>query len=131
MNGRKEGPLDLWSADLPAWEDCCQGELGQMVDRMRTVRRRRFLSQASVAALTLAVTGAGISFAGYRWWLSGDYRYGGIACSEVMRLLPKYHAGELDAQLSRQIAIHLEQCPDCGPAYRRMIQDDHAALARS
>ncbi len=108
MNGRKEG-LDAWAA-------CCQGELLQMVDLMRTVRRRRFLKQASVAALALAGMGAGICFAGYRGWLSDR-----ITCSEVMQLLPKYRAGQLDTQLSRQIALHLEQCPDCGPGDRQMI----------
>ncbi len=52
-----------------------------------------------------------------------EYRYGGIACSEVKPLLPDYLAKKLDAELVRKIDVHLTECPDCRPMYRRMVKE--------
>lgn len=89
-----------------------------MVTRARTQQRRRVLKKLGGAAAGLLVLGSG----GYvvSRWLSEprEYRYGGIACSEVMRLLPDYREEKLGAVLSEKIAAHLAECPKCGPMYR-------------
>jgi hypothetical protein len=103
------------------WIACCPGELQRMVGRIKNRQRRQFLIQLGAAASTIVVLGAGGYFALRQSEQPTEYRYGGIACSEVMPLLPEYRVGKLDPELTRQITVHLEKCPNCGPMYRRMI----------
>ncbi len=56
------------------------------------------------------------------WWLWSDGSPpGGIACNEVIRLLPAYHAQNLKPTLAEKISIHLDECTKCGPAYERKV----------
>lgn len=51
---------------------------------------------------------------------SGEPTFGGVTCTTVRSNAPQYMAGKLDAQLSEQIRIHLEQCPDCQRFWKEM-----------
>ena len=105
--------------DSDQWRPCPPSELHRIVARERTQQRRRVLKKLGGTAAGLLVLGSG----GYvaNWWLSeaAECRYGGIACSEVMRLLPDYREKKLGAVLSKKIAAHLGECLKCGPMYRR------------
>lgn len=38
---------------------------------------------------------------------------GGPSCAEVMKVLQSYLDGEIDSGTARDVAGHLESCPDC------------------
>jgi hypothetical protein len=105
--------------DRDQWERCPPGELQRLVHRVRTRQRRQVLKRLAGVGAALVLIGAGGYVAGQWWHQPTEHHFGGIACSEVMRLLPDYRANKLDAELARRISIHLEKCPNCGPAYRR------------
>ncbi len=104
------------SADRDPWDACPPGELQRMVGRTRIRQRRRFLKRLGGTAAGLAAIAAG------GFWLlqPGEYHFGGIACSEVMSLLPDYRANKLPAELKEKVSLHLAKCPECGPHYRGM-----------
>lgn len=101
------------------WEPCPSGELRRMVGRIKTCQRRQFLQKLGGLAAGVAAVGAG----GYAaaWWLSPseDQPYGGITCTEVMAIMPLYHAGRLDPDLANKVTIHLAKCSHCAWTYRR------------
>jgi len=112
-------------AQSDAWQPCQGGELQQLADRQRRqgLRRATAIYGGAVAAIVaLVVVGV---FALQAMQNGGEYHYGGIACTDVKKVLRDYASGKLaaeDADKARQIKIHLEKCPACGPLYREMIQ---------
>jgi len=50
----------------------------------------------------------------------GEPTFGGVTCTTVRANAPQFMAGKLVAQLSEQIRIHLEQCPDCQRFWKEM-----------
>lgn len=100
------------------WQDCPPGELQRILETIKIRRRRRALRQLGGAGAAIALMGI-FGYNAINWTsLPQEKRYGGLACSEVMELLPDYQARRLSAKLSRQVTIHLRQCPDCGPRFR-------------
>jgi hypothetical protein len=97
-----------------AWSDCAPGELQRVATRLRDRRRREFLRQAGSVAAGVVVLGAGGYFATRAGTSSPLQPYGGIACAEVMRLMPRYRAQQLSADVAERIQIHLAKCPKCG-----------------
>jgi len=101
-----------------SWQDCPPGELKRMLGTIQVRHRRRALKQIGAAGATIAVFGlVGYAAIGRTYFLR-ETRYGGLACREVMELLPDYRAKRLSAELSRKVTLHLRQCPDCGPRFR-------------
>ena len=52
-----------------------------------------------------------------------DHFRGGPSCAEVMAVLQSYLDGEVDSATARDVAGHLESCPDCdleSATYRRI-----------
>ncbi len=116
------------------WQPCEDGQIrraGESIRKQRQIEaRRKFLRGASTAAV--AVVGAG--FVG--WTLMGPKAseepsslftvnpasYGGIACRDVVRLLPDYIALSIeDSNAIEAIEVHLAKCEPC----RRL----HASMA--
>ena len=97
------------------WLDCPDGVLASMVaERQRTAQRRstrRILASTAIVAVGIAVVGISVSRGPFR----RDYRFGGITCTQVRRLMPAYEEGQLDPDVRQQIATHLTECPECGP----------------
>ena len=100
------------------WEPCTPGELQRVVTRIKTHERRLMLKQLGGGAAGVLVLGVGGYLASQYGPRSSQQRYGGIACSEVMRLMPRYRARELSAELTRKIQIHVAECPRCGKMAR-------------
>ena len=102
------------------WEGCPPGELKQMVGQIRLDERRRFLRQVAKGSAAVILLGAGGVVASQ--WLLKDRmdRFGGLACSRVMELLPTYKGRQLEDDLMRRVAIHLENCPKCEAHYQGM-----------
>lgn len=101
------------------WKPCPKGALPVFAGRERTRQRRIFLTKAAGAsAVFLLVVSVGyLAFGPSR---SGEPTFGGVTCTTVRSNAPQYMAGRLDAQLSDQIRIHLEQCPDCQQFWKEM-----------
>lgn len=105
------------------WQPCDQGLIQGANESIRDVQlqhsRRQFLRKASAAAVVVA----GAGFVGWSLMkqddplnaLHGNPNFpGGIACSEVVRLLPKYVAGAInDTDLVSSIDTHLGECGHC------------------
>ncbi len=98
------------------WEACRDGELRKMAERIGTRQRRRFLIRAGSAAAGAAAVGGGVLLVGLWLQRPAEYRYGGIACSEVAALIDDYRAEQLAPDVMRQISRHLDECPNCGRA---------------
>lgn len=120
MNEQPPGE-DLWRA-------CPQGELQRMVQGIRIWQRRRMLKQLGTATASLFLAGGAGYVAADLWLWSDGSPPGGIACSDVMRLLPAYRARKLKLEMAEKVSAHLENCPRCGPAYEQMA-DASSAVA--
>ena len=102
------------------WGACPTGEIARMVERVRGRRRRRRTVRIGGAVAGLLVMVAVGTLAVSQLSGPAEYRYGGIGCSDTRPLLEQYAAGRLDAETTGRIDAHLEQCPHCGPLYRKM-----------
>ena len=112
------------------WEPCLPGTLAQA----------SFVTPPSGVARLLAapplVTGAVVGFAlaaivfvavSRRTEPVDSRPPGGIACATVHENLPAYVAGELTAELSEQMAIHLAACPGCRELHQQMVRAEQIA----
>lgn len=100
------------------WEPAPADAVARLVRQLRRRRsRRQFLRAATSAASVLAVGGAS-------WLLwprcGNDFDYGGINCTEVVRLGHDYMAGNVSEPTRGRIAAHVARCPHCGPLYKKM-----------
>ena len=113
-NDQPETPLP------PEWEPCPRGEVARLGKKLRGRKSRRAFLRATVA------TAASVLAAGGGVWLAfgrrgdGEYEYGGIACSEVVRQGPDYMAGKVPEPTRSKIAEHVARCPRCGPLFKKM-----------
>jgi hypothetical protein len=104
----------------PEWEPCAPGEVAQLGKKLRGRKTRRVFLRASV------VTAASLLAAGGGLWLAfgrrgdGEYDYGGITCSEVVRQGKEYMAGKVPEPTRSKIAEHVAKCPRCGPLFKQM-----------
>lgn len=116
--------------DESAWDGCPQGTLVELARRRRGQRRQRSLARGTAAlALCLAVA-AGLLWIAPRAGLGPSENYfGGIACSEVGRLLPQYMDQRLeDPVLADKIRQHLAECSVCQERVRQMqVRTDPSA----
>jgi hypothetical protein len=103
------------------WVPCPPGELERIGKRVRGIERRRVLKQLAGAAAAVAAVGLSGYLVGRGLWQPGALDSDVIACEEVMRRLQDYQQGRLDAEWTRMVARHLDTCPHCGAAYRRML----------
>jgi len=114
-----------WSARHEGWSPCT-GEIEHFVKRER--RRKggvvlgKMLGGAAVGALLVIV------FTGPPEWAEGpppvgDFRLGGITCSEVRANVDDFMAGKLDAATAERIRIHLRECPHCSVLLERMLEN--------
>jgi hypothetical protein len=114
------------------WQPCDQGLIQDANESIRGVRlqhsRRQFLRKASAAAVVVA----GAGFVGWSLMkqddplraLHGNPNYpGGIACSEVLRLLPDYVTGSIDdLKLVSSIDEHIAECRHCSGKHEAMVE---------
>jgi len=101
------------------WRDCPPGELLRMLRTIKIDQRRRAMKQLAATGAAIVVFG-GVGYAAFdRARSPRAGRYGGLACSGVLVLLPDYRARRLSADRSRQVTLHLRDCPNCGPAFRK------------
>lgn len=105
---------------LRGWSQAPPGEVAQLGRKLRARRSRRLFlksAAATAAGVLLATSGAGL------WWLFGrhrEYDYGGITCSEAIRLARPYMMGQLPAADRERVRQHVAQCSVCGPRFRQM-----------
>lgn len=94
------------------WRACRDGELGQLVGRLKQRRRRAQRRDLGVAGLLLLVVFlSGSLLLGL--WQSANSVHAGIACSDVVQQADAYLAGELDAETTERIRQHLAECHYC------------------
>lgn len=100
------------------WTDCPPGEIGGLVSRLKSARRRKTLQQAAavttvVLAFALAAT---ILVSG---WFTGNSEIPYIACEKVHELAPLYVKGQTEVDISAQIDKHLKGCEQCRGHFRQ------------
>ena len=108
------------------WQPCSQGTISSASALVRSRKsvetRRSFLKSASAAAVVVA--GGGFA----AWTLSGGDKLntlynnpnypGGIACSEIIRILPEYIDESIkDAEIVENMSVHLAACDYCRNKY--------------
>jgi len=95
-----------------SWQRCPPGELHRTLDGIRTRQRRWVMMKiGSVGAGVVLVGLAG--YAAFDAGGSASRPPGGLACSEVAELMPRYRAKRLPEELRARVATHLSQCPEC------------------
>ena len=108
---------------LEDWEPCESGELRQMVWRVKTERRNREIIKVGGAFVVLLLCAFAATLIWQQMNASGKYDYGGISCKEVKSHLEAFKEGKIhDQQLVDSLRIHLDKCPHCGPAYKKMSE---------
>jgi anti-sigma factor RsiW len=92
-----------------AWHECRPGEVGQLVDRLRTRRRRHAIARqaAVLTALCLAIGG------GAFLWSTRATHPGGVTCDQVVANTAAFIHSELDRATMGKIERHLADCPHC------------------
>lgn len=102
------------------WPACQGGEVGQLVRKLQSRQNARLIRRRVSAVVLLLVAVS----AGYYFIAAGpasEPSYGGIVCSRIHELAPKYMAGDLDPQTAARIEKHLEQCENCQQWMREMM----------
>ena len=113
------------------WQPCDKGAIesanGLVRQEQLQQARRLFLRNATTAVVATGVGFAAWSLFGPKDQLGDLYNNpnfpGGIACSEVKRLLPEYLANSLqDAKLVDSIVIHLGECDHCCDKHDMLVE---------
>lgn len=118
------------------WVPCEQGAIvgaaGLIRARQNQESRRQFLRSAATASVVVA----GSAFAGWTLVNQGDKRNalydnpnypGGIACTEVKRLLAEYIDKSItEEKVLTAMEIHLPECKHCRDKYNMMLDQQKA-----
>ncbi|MDA0587482.1 MAG: zf-HC2 domain-containing protein [Planctomycetota bacterium] len=99
------------------WQPCAPGEISGMVGRIQDRRRAIVVGRTTFAAALVLCVAAASQFSGFS---AAEHDCGGIVCSDVMAHLEAYRTGTLDEKTTGQVRLHLEECPQCGPKFRKM-----------
>jgi anti-sigma factor RsiW len=87
----------------------------------------RAVTRAVGAGVVLLGLVGGMFWSVSHWRRPHEYYFGGIACHEVRAHLPAYLAGTLPEELAGRIRRHLQECPACREAMRRMVPPQASA----
>lgn len=123
------------NSDDSRWVKCPSGEISGMVDRVCHQRRIAAAAKVSVVAAMLLL-GVGVRlFAPPATQNTAtpesDFQYGSICCEDVMGYAAAFYKGELDEETADQVSQHISKCPHCGPAFKKLASEPHAANDRS
>lgn len=112
------------------WKPCPEGTLSAFAVHERTRQRRIFLTKA-VGATVVVLLAVSVGYVALAPSQSGEPAFGGVTCKIVQSNAAQFMAGKLDAHLSEQIRIHLEQCPDCQRIWKEMSKkaSGHASVS--
>ncbi len=108
------------SPPSPEWEPCALGEVARLGKKLRGRKTRRMFLRASVATAASVLAAGGGVWLAFGYERDGEYDYGGIGCSEVVRLSREYMEGKVPQPTQSQIAAHVAKCPRCGPLFKQM-----------
>ncbi|MDA7979908.1 MAG: zf-HC2 domain-containing protein [Pirellulales bacterium] len=107
----------------PQWELCPQGAVNRVVRQVRADRLRIcLLKNGTYAGSTVAV----LLVIGITYWTASDnpipvdppgplplHNVRRISCSDVLKHLPAYLAGNVNAELESRIDEHMRNCKHC------------------
>ena len=110
-NNQPDAPLP------PEWEPCAPCEVARLGKKLRARKTRRVFLRATAVSVLAAGGGLWLAFGQRR---AGEYDYGRIACSEVIRQGPDYMVGKVPEPTRSKIAEHVAKCPRCGPLFKQM-----------
>jgi len=110
--------MDVTDKNQEDWTPCRRGEVSSLVQALKGRR------QAKKVQRRLVVTGALMAVAAVGYYFTGlrptdQFKYGGIACSEVAQSAQEFVSGDLDDETQQQIDEHLAHCPRC----RKLVDD--------
>lgn len=136
-------PTNPESTGDDAWQPCAPGEISGMVDRLQDRRRAVVVGRTTFVAAVVLLVAAASQFSGLGSGpedvadkpKSGEHDCGGILCSDVVAHFEAYRAGTLDENTTAEVRAHLEECPLCGPKFRKLTGDsaglDHGQVSGS
>lgn len=105
------------------WNDCSQGEVSQMVQRLRAERRKHQVRQTTSAAVIVTLVLVSGFFIKQAVLPSESGQIvAGIYCSEVRKLGKDYVAEKLDENTSAQVKHHLADCESCRKFIENMMK---------
>ncbi len=104
--------------DATEWQECETGAISGMVRHLKGRRRTTFALQLT-GAVSVGIF-AGLLFVHFRDNASADPTFADISCRKVQEHAEDYIAGDLPADLKKQIAAHLDECPHCQDIIRDM-----------
>lgn len=97
------------------WAPCREGEIAELVRRLRSRKQRRVTSQVAVVASCLLLAG----FAVGRFALENNpsSAVAELSCEQILDLAPAYFAGDLESARVEYITSHLTNCRHCQDVY--------------
>jgi len=136
-------PTNPESTNDDTWQPCAPGEISGMVDRLQDRRRAVVVGRTTFVAAMVLLVAAVSQFSGLGPGpedvadkpKSGEHDCGGIICSDVVAHFEAYRTGTLDEETTAEVRAHLEECPLCGPKFRKLTGDsaglDHGQASGS
>jgi len=113
--------------DQSEWTDCQPGDVGRLVNQMRSTSRRQQVRElAIITTASLLFVAAGLAW--YGVGVGAEPTYGGIACSEVMEFAREFVMGELGPEQAARVKEHLVHCKDCAAKIHKMQQKDSSPI---
>jgi hypothetical protein len=112
------------------WHECPRGEVGRLVARLKSRRRREVVTQAVVAGTALSVIVIVGGFVIPSMLTTPEPSFGGVTCSALRAHAEDYLAGTLDEETRQSIDRHLSICYSCREYLRSLHPGAaHAGLA--
>ncbi|MBC8290670.1 MAG: zf-HC2 domain-containing protein [Planctomycetes bacterium] len=113
------------------WQPCAPGEISGMVTQLQDRRRAVVVGRTTFVAAIVLLVAAVSQFSGLNADPddvadkpnSGEHDCGGILCSDVVAHFEAFRTGTLDEETTAEVRAHLEECPLCGPKFRKLTGD--------
>ena len=112
------------AASSDEWEDCPKGTLQSVANRSR----RQWTTKRAAWAIPLTL----VMLLAWTGWLPSPFssKSSGLACDQVVKLLPDYASNSLSTTRRAQVEQHLKKCPFCAEKLRA-IQAAQSVVEKS
>ena len=116
------------------WTPCPRGEIGKMVERIRSGRRQTVLARSAIVAVFVVALAVGIGTAARLRsgrLLDGEQHVADISCQDCGQMMTDYEHGKLSDEDVRRVSNHLDHCPGCRRHYQKAKGHDDGDTTRS
>ena len=102
------------------WQPCASGQIGGMVQRLRTLRRADAIRRMAVPTTAVLLLAVAVFYFSQSRPGGVLFHPGGLTCGEVQEYLPAYARQQVSPELAGQLEEHLANCPECKKMYDTM-----------